>query len=195
MRRRLFFPGPTQIPKSVKLPAPDVGYDINVSRFVRAENQRAMALNPRADSDLQPFGYPRADLPATLRGSHMALAISMQSIDMKLRHVGNPEAGIDRDSNEVGKILPGPLVSVIGGLAFRLIMMHVARPADWDLPVLVVARIEHALDFFVSEGKTLFLVVGRFSFDCLNQFRRVFRYPSVRNAEVEKRLYNVHVFR
>ena len=45
-----------------------------------------------------------------LRRSHTNLAGRQHAVDLEKRHVGDAQAGLDREGDEVGQVLAGPFV-------------------------------------------------------------------------------------
>ena len=98
--------------------------------------------------------------------------VTAAAADIKCRHIGNPQPGIDAHSDEVANVLAAPgaaSVAVVPGRALDS-----------------VACGEDALQFFIG--------IGALVFDPLRPFGRLywggraFLDPIVQEAEVEKRL-------
>ena len=143
---------------------------------------------------MQPCGYLRIDLATGFSGTNVAIAVLVETVDMKCGHIGDAQPGIYGNGNEVGEILTGPLISISCYLIFGWPMMNVARPLDIYLGVTMFACIVHALQFIVGKRNAFFQIVGRFAAHLFDVFARAFRNPFIRDRIVEETLNNFHVF-
>jgi hypothetical protein len=160
MGRGFLFPWPAQVPETIELAPPDIGYHIDVGRPVSAENQRTMNAGTGPNARLQPVGNPCVNLSSGLGRADMALAVAEQAINMKRRHIRYAQAGIHRNRDKIRKIVASCFVPVIYGFAQGWPVVNVAGPADGPLAVLSFAGVEHALQLFVAEGYALFRVLS-----------------------------------
>ena len=110
VRRRLNLPRAANIPNHIQLPAPEFGDHIKALGGVLAENMAAMFLGPLANAVLKPLRNPCVNMRAGLRGADTDFAVRQHAVDVKQRHIRNAKASVDRQRDEIGKIVAIPFV-------------------------------------------------------------------------------------
>ncbi len=95
-------PGAAEGPEFFKFAAPQVGNDGGVVGLVGPEDERAMLLGAFLNPLAQPLWNPGRDVVAVLGGAEAAFSVGFQAAGVEGGHIGDAQAGVDRDADEIG---------------------------------------------------------------------------------------------
>ena len=114
---------------------------------------------------------------------------------MERAHVGNPQARVHRNRNEVRYVLPRPSGAVLGIGALRFAFFGRFGELDLAFPVFCIASVVHAAEFFIGKRQFLFAArVVMLSALVLHHAGRITRRPFIRVAEFKEGFDDAHVF-